>query len=253
MTVTVEQLGSEPVTVPITRKRGQTPRPARSDAPVVIPRLEPATIPTPVQTSEPIRTRTRTDLFEVPYEWFFNTLIDSVNKSEAFWELDPCGRTRVLVDVLKRVPADADVEIADALYTALPNSDSEERDYPLNMTPHPALLVNDDSFLEVDAICHYKARHKLMVQGGCREKAGSQFRYPLTKQVSLLVLPLTRETRYACGIDLNAYRFQQTNQWHCSALRREAYRDVCVKWGRAFLDKKDNYDGYPNRPKREVS
>lgn len=199
-------------------RRGQAPRPERSNADVVIPKLgfgASLTGTTPTATK---RSFGECDPFY------------AANSSEEYWRLDPCGRIRAIGKVVQATGLTA--EYVDVLYGAVPNELLDA--YGAVSVPvfqrvvqaarflcHPAVIVGGDTLVEAYALPHYKGRHRLLVGNYEWNHTAS---YRLTRNVSLVVYPLVGEVaRVRRKLQL---RSNVTEQWVNPKLIRVACEEI---------------------------
>jgi predicted RNA binding protein YcfA (HicA-like mRNA interferase family) len=180
-TAIVELLPVKPI------RHGQAPRPERSDANVVIPKLgsgTPLTVTTPTKVKRSLRD---CDPYYV------------ANSSEEFWKLDPCGRIWTVGKVVQATGSTT--EYVDLLYGVVPNellnaygavsaTVFQRVLQNARYECHPAVIVGGDTLVEAYALPHYKGRHRLLVSNYEWNHTAS---YRLTRNVSLVVYPLVGE------------------------------------------------------------
>jgi hypothetical protein len=202
-------------------RRGQAPRPERSDANVVIPKLKSGSSFTTTTTTMTKRKLCQCDTYSV------------VNSSEEFWKLDPCGRIRAVGKVAQATGST--IEYVDLLYGAVPNEALVA--YGAVSVPvfqrvvetaryqcHPAVIVGGDTLVEAFALPHYKGRRSLLVINYKWNYAAS---YRLTRNVSLVVYFLVGElARIRRQLQL---RSKVTEQWVNPKSIRAACKEILNK------------------------
>ena len=198
-------------------RRGQAPRPERSNANVVIPKLESGSFATIAPTMTKWKLR-QCDSYVV------------VNSSEEFWKLDPCGRIRAFGKVAQATGST--IEYVDLLYGAVPNELLDAYGavsvavfgrvlQTARNQCHPAVVVGGDTLVEAFALPHYKGRRRLLVSNYEWNHAAS---YRLTRNVSLVVYPLVGElARIRRQFQL---RSKVTEQWVNPKLIRAACEEI---------------------------
>jgi predicted RNA binding protein YcfA (HicA-like mRNA interferase family) len=199
-------------------RRGQAPRPERSNANVVIPKLgsgTPLTVTTPTTAKRSLR---ECDPYYV------------ANSSEEFWRLDPCGRIRAIGKVVQATGSTA--EYVDVLYGAVSHEVLDTHgvvSVPVfqrvvetaRYQCHPAVIVGGDTLVEAYALPHYKGRRRLLVSNYESNHAAS---YRLTRNVSLVVYPMVGElARIRKKFRL---RSNVTEQWVNPKLIRAACEEI---------------------------